>query len=115
MGAKISGIGTGTLTIEGVEKLYPCEYSIIPDRIVAGTFIIASIIFDGKIEVEGVRREHLEAFGKFIKLNSFRGNKLIDWLREKNWANFAHAYNGSGYKTNKYDTKLQVAYDKYND
>lgn len=62
MGAKISGIGTGTLTIEGVEKLYPCEYSIIPDRIVAGTFIIASIIFDGKIEVEGVRREHLEAF-----------------------------------------------------
>ena len=62
MGAKISGIGTGTLTIEGVERLTPCEYAIIPDRIVAGTFIIASVIFDGKIEVEGVRREHLEAF-----------------------------------------------------
>lgn len=62
MGAKISGIGTGTLTIEGVERLTPCEYTIIPDRIVAGTFIIASVIFDGKIEVEGVRREHLEAF-----------------------------------------------------
>ena len=62
MGAKITGIGTGTLVIEGVEKLNPCEYTIIPDRIVAGTFVIASIIFDGKIEVEGVRREHLEAF-----------------------------------------------------
>ncbi len=62
MGAKIDGIGTGTLTIEGVEKLTPCEYTIIPDRIVAGTFVIASIIFDGKIEVQGVRREHLEAF-----------------------------------------------------
>lgn len=62
MGAKISGIGTGTLTIEGVERLTPCEYTIIPDRIVAGTFIIASVIFDGKIEVEGVKREHLEAF-----------------------------------------------------
>ena len=62
MGAKISGIGSGTLTIEGVEKLYPCEHTIIPDRIVAGTFIIASIIFDGKIKVKGVRREHLEAF-----------------------------------------------------
>ena len=62
MGAKISGVGTGTLTIEGVERLTPCEYTIIPDRIVAGTFIIASVIFDGKIEVEGVRREHLEAF-----------------------------------------------------
>ena len=62
MGAKITGIGTGTLVIEGVEKLNPREYTIIPDRIVAGTFVIASIIFDGKIEVEGVRREHLEAF-----------------------------------------------------
>lgn len=62
MGAKIEGIGSGTLTIEGVESLNPCEYTIIPDRIVAGTFIIASIIFDGKVEVQGVRREHLEAF-----------------------------------------------------
>lgn len=58
-------------------------------------------------------REHLKAFGGFISINSFRGRKLIDWLREKNWANFAHAYNGSGYKQNKYDIKLQRAYEKY--
>ena len=58
-------------------------------------------------------REHLEAFGNYIKINSFRGKKVIDWLRQKNWANFAHAYNGAGYKQNKYDTKLQRAYDKY--
>lgn len=62
MGAKITGVGTGTLTIEGVERLYPCEHTIISDRIVAGTFIIAAIIFDGKIKVKGVEREHLEAF-----------------------------------------------------
>lgn len=62
MGAKIDGVGTGTLTIEGVEKLFPGEHTIIPDRIVAGTFIIASVMSDGKIEVEGVRRNHLEAF-----------------------------------------------------
>lgn len=62
MGAKISGVGTGTLTIEGVEKLTPCEHTVIPDRIVAGTFIIAGIMFDGAIEVEGVRTSHLEGF-----------------------------------------------------
>ncbi|MGL4424932.1 MAG: UDP-N-acetylglucosamine 1-carboxyvinyltransferase, partial [Cetobacterium sp.] len=62
MGAKIEGIGTGTLKIEGVEKLYPCEYSIIPDRIVAGTFIVASLMFDGAITVKGVIRNHIESF-----------------------------------------------------
>ena len=62
MGAKISGIGTSRLEIEGVEKLYPCEHTIIPDRIVAGTFIIASVMFDGKIEVKGVVKEHIGSF-----------------------------------------------------
>lgn len=62
MGAKIEGIGTSRLEITGVEKLIPGEYSIIPDRIVAGTFIIASIMFDGKIKVKGVIREHSKSF-----------------------------------------------------
>ena len=62
MGAKIEGVGTETLKITGVEKLVPCEFSIIPDRIVAGTFIVASLMFDGAIEVKGVIREHLESF-----------------------------------------------------
>lgn len=58
-------------------------------------------------------REHLAAFGRFISSTSFSGKKLVDWLREKNWANFAHGYNGSGYKKNKYDLKLKSAYEKY--
>lgn len=62
MGAKINGIGSGRLEIEGVEKLNPCEYSIIPDRIVAGTFIVASLMFDGAITVKGVIRDHIESF-----------------------------------------------------
>ena len=62
MGAKIQGVGTGRLEIEGVDKLTPCEYEIIPDRIVAGTFIVASLMFDGNIKVQGVRREHIESF-----------------------------------------------------
>jgi len=58
-------------------------------------------------------REHLLAFGKFIKNTSFRGKKLIDWIKAKNWARFAEGYNGSGYRKNKYDVKLQRAYEKY--
>ncbi|MEW7290314.1 N-acetylmuramidase domain-containing protein [Aquimarina sp. 2304DJ70-9] len=58
-------------------------------------------------------REHLKAFGKFIEKTSFKGKKLIDWIKEKNWARFAEGYNGPGYKKNKYDTKLKNAYLRY--
>lgn len=76
MGAKISGVGTSKLVIEGVEKLYPCEHTIIPDRIVAGTFIIASVMFDGKIEVRGVVKEHLGSF--LMKLDEMGVKFQID-------------------------------------
>ncbi len=76
MGAKISGVGTSKLVIEGVEKLYPCEHTIIPDRIVAGTFIIASVMFDGKIEVRGVVKEHIESF--LMKLDEMGVKFQID-------------------------------------
>ncbi|MGL4687481.1 MAG: UDP-N-acetylglucosamine 1-carboxyvinyltransferase [Fusobacteriaceae bacterium] len=62
MGAKIKGIGSSRLEITGVEKLTPGEYTIIPDRIVAGTFIIAAIMFDGDIKVKGVVKEHSQSF-----------------------------------------------------
>lgn len=62
MGAKITGVGTSRLEIDGVEKLTACEYSIIADRIVAGTYIIASILFDGSIKVSGIIPEHLSSF-----------------------------------------------------
>ncbi len=80
MGAKINGAGRSRIEIEGVEKLTACEYSIIPDRIVAGTYIIASILFDGSITVEGVVSEHISSF--LLKLEEMgakfkiEGNKL---------------------------------------
>ncbi len=57
MGAKIRGIGTGTLRIEGVEKLHGCEHEVIADRIEAGSFIIAAAITNGEIEVIGAKPE----------------------------------------------------------
>lgn len=60
MGAKINGGGTSTLEIKGVSELGAVEYSVIPDRIEAGTFLIAGAITYGDVLVENARPEHLE-------------------------------------------------------
>jgi len=54
MGAKIEGVGTDTIVIYGTPKLYGCDYSIINDRIEAGTFCVAAAITGGNVEVKGV-------------------------------------------------------------
>lgn len=61
MGAKISGIGTTVMEIEGVEELNNSEIMNIPDRIEAGTLLLAGAITGSKIELENVVKEHLEA------------------------------------------------------
>ncbi len=61
MGAKVSGAGTATIRIEGVEKLYDVEHNIIPDRIVAGTYLIATAITKGEIVLKNVIHEHLQS------------------------------------------------------
>lgn len=52
MGAKITGAGTDTITIEGVESLKGVRYSVLPDRIETGTFLVAAAISGGKIKVK---------------------------------------------------------------
>lgn len=59
MGAKISGLGTMTLSIEGVKELKPTEITVIPDRIEAGTFLIAGAIL-GDITLNNVKADHLQ-------------------------------------------------------
>ncbi|HZG88257.1 UDP-N-acetylglucosamine 1-carboxyvinyltransferase [Paenibacillus sp.] len=59
MGAKIIGAGTDTITIEGVERLSPCEHRVIPDRIVAGTLMVAAGATRGSVALEGVVPAHL--------------------------------------------------------
>ena len=59
MGAKIIGAGTDTITIEGVERLSPCEHRVIPDRIVAGTLMVAAGATRGSVALEGVVPGHL--------------------------------------------------------
>jgi len=61
MGARISGAGTDVITITGVTSLKPVDATIIPDRIEAGTFMIAAGITRGEINVMGCNPQHLEA------------------------------------------------------
>ena len=64
MGAKIEGIGSPELVITGVEKLHACEHSVIADRIVAGTFVIAGAITRGDVTVKGIAPKLLGALDK---------------------------------------------------
>ena len=61
MGAKVRGAGTGTIKIEGVEVLFGADHNIIPDRIEAGTFMVASAITGGNVLVKGAVPEHLSS------------------------------------------------------
>ena len=60
MGAKIEGAGTNNIKITGVKRLKPVSYSIMPDRIEAGTLLGAVAITGGKINLQNVREEHLK-------------------------------------------------------
>jgi UDP-N-acetylglucosamine 1-carboxyvinyltransferase len=61
MGARITGAGGPTITVEGVEALHGCSYAVIPDRIEAGTFLLAAAITRSRLRVAPVVPEHLSA------------------------------------------------------
>ena len=68
MGAKISGVGTSIVTIEGVAQLNGVKYSVCPDRIEAGTYLIAAAITGGSITVNNIRHQSMRAIlGKLIE------------------------------------------------
>ena len=68
MGAKITGLGTPNIEIEGVEELHGVEYSIMPDRIEAGTYVIASLITEGNLKIENVNLDDLGVFKSELEL-----------------------------------------------
>ena len=50
MGAKITGAGSSTLTIEGVETLHGCSFDVLPDRIETGTYLVAAAVTGGRVK-----------------------------------------------------------------
>lgn len=61
MGAKISGHGSDTIVVEGVERLHGCEYAVMADRIEAGTYLIAAAATRGKIKLRGIDPQVLDS------------------------------------------------------
>ncbi|HTX55462.1 MAG TPA: UDP-N-acetylglucosamine 1-carboxyvinyltransferase [Candidatus Acidoferrales bacterium] len=81
MGAKVTGLGTDTIVIEGVKELRGGEYEIIPDRIVTGTLLLAGAVTRGDVTVTGCRPDQLEAF--MMKLQECGVDLTYgeDWIR----------------------------------
>jgi UDP-N-acetylglucosamine 1-carboxyvinyltransferase len=67
MGARIEGAGTSNIRVEGVSKLHGTEHAIIPDRIEAGTFMIAGAITRGDVVVSGCVPEHVDALSNKMR------------------------------------------------
>ncbi|HEX5305721.1 MAG TPA: UDP-N-acetylglucosamine 1-carboxyvinyltransferase [Dyella sp.] len=61
MGAQIEGAGTATMVIHGVERLHGAEYSVLPDRIETGTFLVGAAMTGGKVRARGARADTMEA------------------------------------------------------
>ena len=81
MGAKISGIGSDRLVIEGVEKLHGAEHSVIPDRIEAGTFLCAVAATGGEITVKQCRPDTLDAVIVKLKEAGLQMEIGPDWIK----------------------------------
>jgi UDP-N-acetylglucosamine 1-carboxyvinyltransferase len=69
MGAKIDGIGTSTLVIEGVPELHGAEHSVLPDRIETGTYAMAAAITGGEVMLEGARPDLLQEALSILRLS----------------------------------------------
>jgi UDP-N-acetylglucosamine 1-carboxyvinyltransferase len=81
MGAKVRGQGTDTIVIDGVESLHGASYTVLPDRIEAGTYLVAGAITRGRVRARGAVPEHLDAV--LAKLEAagatvIRGEDLIE-------------------------------------
>ena len=61
MGAKIEGAGSDIITIHGVERLHGADYTVMPDRIETGTFLVAAAVTGGKCALRNVRPDTLDA------------------------------------------------------
>jgi UDP-N-acetylglucosamine 1-carboxyvinyltransferase len=80
-GARISGIGGHLLKIEGVERLHGCEWTLIPDRIEAGTFLVSAVMTNSPVTVTAARPEHLLAVLDRLQAAGAELEIGEDWVR----------------------------------
>jgi UDP-N-acetylglucosamine 1-carboxyvinyltransferase len=81
MGAKIDGIGTDTVTIEGVDRLHSAEHAVLPDRIETGTYAIAAAITGGELTLDGADLAHIESFAETLRAAGVDIQAMEDGVR----------------------------------
>jgi len=81
MGARITGAGTGLVRIQGVTALMPARYRVMPDRIEAGTYLVAAGVTHGDITVKGCVPDHLRALIDRLEKAGLRIREGEDWVR----------------------------------
>jgi UDP-N-acetylglucosamine 1-carboxyvinyltransferase len=81
MGARVTGAGSSRMIIEGVPRLEPAAHDIIPDRIEAGTFLIAGAMTDGDVTIDKCRPAHLTALLKRLRATGAAVQVGDDWVR----------------------------------
>ena len=75
MGAMIDGIGSDTITVQGVDRLHGAEHFVLPDRIETGTYAIAAAITGGELILRGAELTHIESFADALRCggSGYRG------------------------------------------
>jgi UDP-N-acetylglucosamine 1-carboxyvinyltransferase len=81
MGAHIAGAGEATIRVEGVEHLHGMDHAVVPDRIEAGTFLIAGAMTGGDVVVRGARAEHLQMLVSKLREAGAEIEEGDDWMR----------------------------------
>jgi UDP-N-acetylglucosamine 1-carboxyvinyltransferase len=80
MGAQVSGAGTDTITIHGVERLTACEYTVIADRIETGTYLVAGAISRGRVKVKDTQPRMLDAVLVKLEEAGAHISTGLDWI-----------------------------------
>ncbi len=80
MGGKISGEGTSTIVIEGVDRLHGTQYEVLPDRIETGTFLVAGAITGGRVLAKRARPRTLDAVLHKLEEAGAHLNTGVDWI-----------------------------------
>lgn len=80
MGAQIQGAGTDRIVIQGVKSLHGCDYTVLPDRIEAGTYLVAGAITRGRVRVKNACPAHLDAVLLKLQAAGATVNQGDDWI-----------------------------------
>ncbi|MDH5748312.1 MAG: UDP-N-acetylglucosamine 1-carboxyvinyltransferase, partial [Rhodospirillales bacterium] len=87
MGANIEGVGTDTLTIQGVAQLHGADFAVVPDRIETGSYAIAAAITGGELELKGTRIKLIESAAKALSEAGVDISETEDGIRVSRTAN----------------------------